>query len=346
MIKISSTQSHETMVQQTMNREQRDNVFFQLTGHKDCFKRGPRPDTILKRFTGNESECLGLLMHDPLAPFVPKVYGQVVQDGQLYLEMQDLLSNFKQACVMDVKMGCRTYGEEELGDALREAKLRRDMYEKMVEVDANEPTPDERKIKAISKPRYMIWRESVSSTAKLCFRIEAMRLRDGVVDKEFKTVKEEDQITKSFRRFVASDNIRNKYLKRLYDLKSALMKSRFFWTHEFIGSSLLFVHDDNDAGIWLIDFAKTHKLSGDIEISHKNKWELGNHEDGYLVGVENLIRIFEQISARPLEQDIPHRVKDEMKKHTPQIATVPISNKKVGLNRATKNQRFLPELRT
>lgn len=67
-----------------------------------------------------------------------------------------------------------------------------------------------------------------------------------------------------------------------------------------IGSSLLFVHDQIDANIWLIDFAKTHTLPNDIKITHSTKWEIGNHEDGYLIGIDNLIKIFEQICEIPL----------------------------------------------
>lgn len=59
-----------------------------------------------------------------------------------------------------------------------------------------------------------------------------------------------------------------------------------------IGSSLLFVHDRSHAGIWLIDFAKTVKLPPEIEINHSSQWNVGNHEDGYLIGINNLITIF------------------------------------------------------
>lgn len=59
-----------------------------------------------------------------------------------------------------------------------------------------------------------------------------------------------------------------------------------------IGSSLLFVHDRYNANVWLIDFAKTVILPEEIKIDHRSKWKVGNHEDGYMIGVSNLIKIF------------------------------------------------------
>lgn len=59
-----------------------------------------------------------------------------------------------------------------------------------------------------------------------------------------------------------------------------------------IGSSLLFVHDRFNANVWLIDFAKSISLPENIKIDHNSKWKIGNHEDGYLIGVNNLIQIF------------------------------------------------------
>jgi len=273
--------------------------FFQLAGHKECFRVGFRENTILKKSTGNEEICLLRLQSDQaLSRFVPKIFGKIKQDEEYFLEMQDLLAGFRDASVMDIKIGYRTYCEEELYKALDEPQLRPDMYKKMIEIDATEPNEEERKVCAVTKPRYMIWRETVSSTASLGFRIEAMRLKDGMVHKDFKTTKEEEEISRALIRFTSTQLTRLRYLDRLYDLKEALLRSSFFRTHELIGSSLLFVHDEDKAGVWLIDFAKTRILPQGIQIDHRTKWELGNHEDGYLAGIDNLIRIFTSIIER------------------------------------------------
>lgn len=45
----------------------------------------------------------------------------------------------------------------------------------------------------------------------------------------------------------------------------------------------------------MIDFGKTRPLPSTIQISHDKPWTRGSHEDGYLIGLNNLISLFEQI---------------------------------------------------
>jgi len=88
-------------------------------------------------------------------------------------------------------------------------------------------------------------------------------------------------------------------LQRLKEIKQVLFESSFFQNHELIGSSLLFVHDaKGKAGVWLIDFGKTVPLTNGTVIDHKSPWSLGNHEDGYLIGLENIINIFSDLDQK------------------------------------------------
>ena len=61
--------------------------------------------------------------------------------------------------------------------------------------------------------------------------------------------------------------MRAAFVARLQHIHDVLRASELFHCMEAVGSSLLFVYDQDPAytvqpGIWLIDFAKTHLLSG------------------------------------------------------------------------------------
>eukprot|EP00102_Acyrthosiphon_pisum_P016556 XP_008187549.1 PREDICTED: inositol-trisphosphate 3-kinase B isoform X1 [Acyrthosiphon pisum] len=271
----------------------------QLAGHQGNFKAGPEPGTILKKLCPKEQLCFQVLMKDILRPYVPEYKGHLTtDDGDLYLQLEDLLGDFTSPCVMDCKIGVRTYLEEELAKAKEKPKLRKDMYEKMIQIDPNAPSEEEHRLKGVTKPRYMVWRETISSTATLGFRIEGIKKSDGKSSKDFKTTKNRDQVIEAFRDFVAGfPHVIPKYINRLRAIRDILLDSKFFTTHEVIGSSLLFVHDSKNANIWLIDFAKTLILPSDIRINHTSEWVVGNHEDGYLIGINNLLDIFTEMNA-------------------------------------------------
>jgi len=287
----------------------------QLAGHNGAFKPCDN-GTILKKLTEKEYVCLNKILDDTfMLQITPKFYGKVEKEGVDYVKLQDLLAEFDNPSVCDIKMGTRTYLEEELIKAREKLTMRKDMYEKMVKVDKNEPTEEEHTFKAVTKPRYMQWRERLSSTATLGFRIDGIKQADRDPDKNFKTVRTNQEVAYVLRKHIDyRDETRLKLLERLKEIRSTLEKSKFFASHEVIGSSVLLVHDQPSEGVakanvWMIDFGKTTPLNGDKALDHRTPWVEGNQEDGYLFGLDNLVNLFENLSNIPapegLEDDQP-----------------------------------------
>ncbi|XP_049582423.1 inositol-trisphosphate 3-kinase Cb [Syngnathus scovelli] len=265
----------------------------QLAGHAGNFRAGEN-GRLLKRYCECEQQCLQKLMKDTLQPYVPGYYGVVQRDEQDYNLMDDLVADFESPSIMDCKMGSRTYLEEELMKARERPRLRKDMYEKMVAVDPGAPTEEEKAQQGVLKPRYMQWRETLSSTATLGFRIEGIKKSDGTCNSNFKTTKLKEEVMRALEDFVDGNTQTLKlYLQRLEELRSVLEQSHFFKTHEVVGSSLLFVHDaSGKARVWMIDFGKTVPLPAHRTLDHRTPWVEGNQEDGYMWGLDNLIEIF------------------------------------------------------
>ena len=56
------------------------------------------------------------------------------------------------------------------------------------------------------------------------------------------------------------------------------------------------MHDHHGAAdIWMIDFGKTTELEPGKTLTHRTPWVEGNREDGYLIGVDNMIALFEEM---------------------------------------------------
>ncbi len=153
--------------------------WIQLAGHAGRFIPGDREGYILKLLDNSEKNHLVNLQTDSLSPFVPKI-GQIIvnsEDQQNYIELQDLLYKFSNPSMMDIKIGTRTHLEYESSKANeKETKPRKDLYLKMLEIAPNEPSEEEHNMQAITKTRYMTWRESSTCSAKYGFRIEAIKV--------------------------------------------------------------------------------------------------------------------------------------------------------------------------
>jgi len=49
----------------------------------------------------------------------------------------------------------------------------------------------------------------------------------------------------------------------------------------------------------MIDFAKTLSLPAGVNVTHRKPWQQGNHEEGYLTGIDNLIHVMSYIVFSP-----------------------------------------------
>ena len=159
---------------------------------------------------------------------------------------------------------------------------------------------DEEKTNGITKLRYMQYREETSTTATLGWRIEAV-VKPGQPKFDAKAISEREQLDDALLDYLGGRAaVAAAIHARLLALRGALEASEFFATHEVVGSSLLFVYDEDDGGpppsCWMIDFAKTMQVDAAAVpppgLTHRAKWELGNHEDGYLSGLDSLIDVW------------------------------------------------------
>jgi 1D-myo-inositol-triphosphate 3-kinase len=178
-----------------------------LAGHVGRFKAGEREGYILKLMDEIERACFSKLFKDVLVDYVPKIDKIVVdrEDGKYYTEMQDLLYGFSNPFIMDIKIGVRTFLEDDYMSE-GETKARNDLYLRMIEVSPNEPNEYENSVKAITKKRYMMWREKSTCSSTLGFRIEAIK-KSHVSDKQFYTVREKAEVKKHFKNFVDNNKV-------------------------------------------------------------------------------------------------------------------------------------------
>ncbi|XP_063216453.1 inositol-trisphosphate 3-kinase homolog isoform X2 [Bacillus rossius redtenbacheri] len=282
----------------------RQNAWFQLSGHPDCFAPAG-PGTIWKKRSGGaenaEREAYEALGADPLArDIVPRYFREVEYRGERFIELQDLLHGFTDPHVMDVKMGTRTFLESEV----QKTAARHDLYHKMVQVDPSAPTREEHQQKAVTKMRYMQFREQQSSTCSQGFRIEAMKFRGMPPVKDLKKVKSREEVMAAMALFLAGrEDTRCRLVERLREIRAKFEQSPYFRSHEVVGSSIFMIYDDSKVGAWIIDFAKTHPAPGGAALDHRRPWVQGNHEEGFLYGLDSLISVLEEVKLTELPAD-------------------------------------------
>ncbi|XP_015795157.1 inositol-trisphosphate 3-kinase A-like [Tetranychus urticae] len=236
--------------------------------------------------------------------FLPKLHKIYNVKKSCFIAIDNLLYGFDNPSIMDIKMGSRTFLEDEVSND----ELRADLYEKMIKLDPSVLTDEEKQVKSINKLKYMQLREQLSSSSTLGFRIEAFKTRNLNKSKaDLSLVKSKKHVRKVLKKFLPTDRDKlDKILNRLNLIHSSFKCSSFFGSHEVVGSSLLIIYDSCKVNIWMIDFAKTVPLPEGIVINHVSPWVQGNHEDGYLFGLENLINIIKEIKDTVVENSTRH----------------------------------------
>lgn len=277
----------------------------------------------------------------------PRYQGhQEVEDHDgLFLKLTNLLFGFPlEPCVMDVKIGCRTFQEKEA----KSDKPRSDLYERLLKLAPDMILPEEKENGSITKYRWMTTNDKLTTTFKECYRIcgsvgHGHQVVPKEVLKRVQTAEQAQEAFQSFCEFTArggpveeeadegSDDalsdvedsrsfalvrgvkqarkkkvfapalrIAEGLLGQLKRVRGLMEESEFLRGYEMVGASILLTADRT--GVTkanLIDFAKTTPMTAKMStIDHRSPWDMGNHEDGVLLGLDNLISSFEAVVGR------------------------------------------------
>ncbi len=58
------------------------------------------------------------------------------------------------------------------------------------------------------------------------------------------------------------------------------------------------MYDSQHVGAWVIDFAKTLPVPDGLKVTHRQAWQQGNHEEGWLTGIDNLIQVRKKVIVK------------------------------------------------
>ena len=268
-----------------------------LAGYSTKLSVSPVTGRVVKVTTVEEERNYKVMGEDEmLGKYLPTLYEAHHTPGKTVIHIENCLHSFSDsASILDCKIGVRTFTEEEFLAARENPELRPDLYQRMVEVDYKEPTQVEHYLKKVALHRFMIWRDTISSTASLGFRVKGMR-RKGVSYQHYKTLTSRHKIFKIILSFMKDFPwAAPHFLTQLQTLRQDFKNSKLFSSHEFIGTSLLFVVDRSRCQMWMIDLEKMSSVPPHVSIDHESGWVQGSYQDGYLLGLDNLISIFTDI---------------------------------------------------
>eukprot|EP00421_Protoceratium_reticulatum_P060424 CAMPEP_0168506802 /NCGR_PEP_ID=MMETSP0228-20121227/77560_1 /TAXON_ID=133427 /ORGANISM="Protoceratium reticulatum, Strain CCCM 535 (=CCMP 1889)" /LENGTH=443 /DNA_ID=CAMNT_0008523903 /DNA_START=79 /DNA_END=1406 /DNA_ORIENTATION=+ len=273
------------------------------------------PTAVLKQLDEGEFAMYNSLWNnyedDSVLPFIPRCEGVVempAESGDMckYMQMTNLLQDFRRPKIMDVKIGIRTFLEEECDSR----KMRADLYHRMLKTFPSHVTEEDRERQGITKLRWMQLRDSCSTIRNLGFRIDGIagcRSSKDEMEADLGKLRQGSEARDEFCRFAkvaANDDGREPngetalsvaelFLEKMQDIQEAFEESSFVRAHECIGSSVLLVADAyGKVGAFWIDFGKTRPLPAGVDITHRSPWAQGNHEDGVFSGLEAMVRVW------------------------------------------------------
>ena len=113
-----------------------------------------------------------------LEPFLPRLLScQKATGKRVILELEDLTHGMQSPCLMDVKVGLRTFSEAESKSS--NDTPRADLMQKMIKISPDAPSEEEQAAGGVSKLRYLKFRDEASSTRTLGFRIDNVTLAEA-----------------------------------------------------------------------------------------------------------------------------------------------------------------------
>jgi len=246
--------------------------------------------------------------NEGIKKFIPEFGGETMLDGERFLRLENVSSSFRHPYVIDCKIGTRTFVEKEA----QVTKPREDLFKRAFTHYHDSLTEEEKEQGFITKHRWMSIHDENTTTQNLGFRIDGVAGKRKVEKAVLNSFRSREDVINffvdefiprvvegSFRPESTRRQIGILLSRKMRELRRVFEESPTLQRCEVIGCSLLFVADcDGRCGITMIDFAKTKSVPEGINIDHRSPWILGNHEDGILFGIDNLVSVFDEVLER------------------------------------------------
>jgi len=249
----------------TKKEPEQKGTFAQAGGHTGAFVQAEK-GKIMKKVCKKELDFYSteISQQKELIPFIPQFFGTQNKDGAAYVVIEDLTAGFEKPCILDVKMGTSSVGED--------------------------ATPE--------KMKSMGDKDKNTTTAVLGLRITAMRVYHAttgeftVYPKTWGKKVKESEMKDSLRKYfdngkeVRTDLI-PQFLQILEKINAYFQKQK---KSRFYSSSLLLIYDGKSKKgeaakvcLKIIDFAHVHPIKD------------GGRDEGYVVGLKNLIVLLKSL---------------------------------------------------